>query len=110
MGVALSGLRVLDLTSVLMGPFATQLMAYVGGCDQVRVARRGRRARHGSHAARGYGFDLFACQPQQAQPGVGPETARGLVSVLQAGGERRCGGQQHEAKAMQRLGIDDERL
>ena len=70
MSGALSGLKILDLTSVLMGPFATQILADMGA-DVIKIEPPAGDTVRGIGPMRnpGMGSNFFACQPQQTQSG-----------------------------------------
>ena len=111
MGGALSGLRVLDLTSVLMGPFATQLMADMGA-DVVKIESPAGDTVRGIGPMRHAGMGAIFLHVNRNKRSLvldlkKPEGLQAFFKLVEAADVVVYN---IRPQAMQRLGIDYERL
>lgn len=111
MAGALSGLRVLDLTSVLMGPFATQLMADMGA-DVVKIESPSGDTVRGIGPMRhaGMGSIFLHVNRNKRSVVLDLKIPAGLNAFFKLVASADVVVYNIRPQAMQRLGIDYERL
>jgi crotonobetainyl-CoA:carnitine CoA-transferase CaiB-like acyl-CoA transferase len=111
MAGALNGLRVLDLTSVLMGPFATQLMADMGA-DVVKIESPAGDTVRGIGPMRhtGMGSIFLHVNRNKRSLVLDLKKPEGLAAFFKLVETADVVVYNIRPQAMQRLGIDYERL
>ena len=94
----LDGVRIVDLTTVLMGPFATQMLGDMGA-DVIKIegAARRRNAPDMALSPSRHGPYVHERQPQQALGGARPQARRGAQGLVRAAGRGRRADLQHPA-------------
>ena len=89
---ALEGIRIVDLTNIILGPYGTMLLADQGA-DVIKVeAPEGDAVRHIGKPGKtpGHGADLSLREPQQALALPRPQEPGGTRGPAQGRGDGRC--------------------